>query len=116
MLHHLVRLESAILVHTDNSDQNPFDGVKPSMDFFGGAFKGTWQWWLGGAWGACIVASAFIVIFSLIHLRHINSEDNPQKKSKGRNKVIGAFVTAGALVLVPTLFAGMIFFANAGKA
>ena len=43
------------------ASKNPFDGVSINLDFLGPAFKGTWQLWLGGAWGLAIIALGFFM-------------------------------------------------------
>jgi hypothetical protein len=94
---------------------NPFDGVSINLDFLGPAFTTYWQWWLGGLWGAVLIVATFNLLLALRHLRHIKSENNAQKKSDAKGKLIGAIAWLGAAVILPVIIAAIFYFANRGQ-
>lgn len=94
------------------ASKNPFDGVSINLDFLGPAFKGTWQLWLGGAWGLAIIALGFFMIRAMVGLKDAKNKKNPQKAEAAKGRIIGTSAALVGTVLLPMIVGAIILAAG----
>ena len=90
--------------------RSPFDGVTPSIDAFGGAFKSKALLLLGGVWFIALMAVAGYYLIGATRMNHARRHGQQDDLMAATSDVKIALGAAGLAVGAPVVFGALIAF------